>query len=128
MTARYSRRLRRLAIVTCLLFGTLTVGQAQEAAKAKPEPSKKEAGKKDKEKLPPAATADTTLGLHECIAIAMERQPNLRASYASLRATEIGNRSLTNLGPLARILSRSRASESRSSRRRNCLAVPKSAA
>lgn len=105
MTARLARRLRRLTATTCLLVGTMAGGLAQDAAKAKPAQDKKDAAKKEKEKFGPAVTSDVKLGLGECIAIAMERQPNLRASYASLRATELGSRSLSTLGPIARMLS-----------------------
>lgn len=51
----------------------------------------------------PVVTSDTKLSLQECIAIALERQPNVRAAYASLRAGEIGTRSLNNIGPIARL-------------------------
>ena len=105
MTARVFRRFRTIASVTCFLAGSAIGVLAQDAPKAKVEPVKRDAGKKDREKLAPAATGDAALSLQECIAIAMERQPNVRASYAGLRAAEIGNRSLASFGPIAKLLS-----------------------
>jgi outer membrane protein TolC len=104
MTARLSHSLRSVALAVGLLAFAIGIGRAQDAAKLKAE-AKKEPVKKDREKPGPAVVSDTTLSLQDCIAIAMEKQPNIRAAYASLRATEIGTRSLTKLGPLAKILS-----------------------
>ncbi len=45
----------------------------------------------------PVVTANTTLSLAECIAIGLERQPNLKAAQHSLAAAELGLTSLNNL-------------------------------
>lgn len=101
MTARFTRWLHRTTAFACLATLTLTTSLAQDAAKAKPADPKESTGK---DKPGPAVTSETKLGLGECIAIALERQPNIRAAYASLRATEIGTRSLTKLGFVARLV------------------------
>jgi outer membrane protein TolC len=103
MTARLFCSLRSVLLATAILAGAVGTGRTQDTAKDKAE-SKKDPAKKETEKPGPAVTADTTLNLQDCIAIAMEKQPNIRAAYASLRATEIGTRSLTKLGPVARML------------------------
>ncbi len=104
MTARLFRSLRSVALAVGILAVAAGTGRTQDATKVKAE-TKREAGKKEREKQGPAVVSDTTLNLQECIAIAMDRQPNIRAAYASLRATEIGTRSLTKLGPIAKLLS-----------------------
>lgn len=104
MTVRHSRLIGRLGLAACLVAGSVAVS-AQEKPVA-PKVEKKDEPKKEKEKkLGPIVTSDTTLSLHDCLAIALERQPNIKASYASLRATEIGSRSLNNLNRVARLLS-----------------------
>jgi outer membrane protein TolC len=104
MTARRSRWLCRLSAAACLAVGTAAATSGQEKAAPQKVVAKKEDIRKSKEKQGPAVTSETTLNLQDCIAIALERQPNIRASAASLKATEIGNRSLGNLGTLAKLL------------------------
>lgn len=101
MTARFCIWLYRTTAYFCLVAATLTTAVAQEAVKAKPVDLKNAT---EKDKVGPVVTSDTKLGLGECIAIALERQPNILAANASLRATEIGTRSLNKLGPVARLL------------------------
>ncbi len=45
----------------------------------------------------PTVTSETKLSLAECIAIGLERQPNLKAAQHSLAATELGRQALNNL-------------------------------
>lgn len=103
MTARLICSSLRLAFVVGLTASLAVEGQAQNTPAR--EPLQVIPVKRQKDQLAPAPTSETKLGLHECVAIAMERQPNLRAAYASLRASEIGNRSLANLGPIAKLFS-----------------------
>ena len=59
------------------------------------------AAAQDKEAKEPARE----LSLGECIAIAAERQPSLKAAWASRDATVIGRQALYNIGPIGSVLS-----------------------
>jgi outer membrane protein TolC len=76
-------------------------GKAKGKSKEKDEDEEKDP---DREKLPAAVTGEVTLNLQECIAIALERQPTIRAAKLSLQASEVGSRSLVNLSPIAKRL------------------------
>ena len=78
------------AWLTC---GTPTLHAADAAKKAENAAAK------------PVVSDVTTLSLKECLAIACERQPNLRAARASHAASEAGYRGIMNLSPLAARLS-----------------------
>lgn len=97
MTVRPARFLGRLSLMACFATGAVTGVAAQEPLAVKKDETKKP------EKLGPVVTSDRTLNLHECLAVALERQPNIKASLATLRATEVGGRSLSNLSRLARL-------------------------
>jgi outer membrane protein TolC len=53
-----------------------------------------------------AAEEPKELTLGECIAIAMERQPSLKAAHASRDASAIGRQALYNIGPVGSLLAR----------------------
>ncbi len=116
MTFRRSHFLCRLSLMACLAAGSVAMVSAQDAAKKavvkkaddekdeKKDEAKKDDGKKKPVKLGPVVTSEVTHNLQECIAFALARQPNIKASMATLRATEIGGRSLTNLSRVAQLL------------------------
>ncbi len=47
--------------------------------------------------MPAATTPTTVLGLHECLQLALQRQPRIAAARASLAAAQDGSRALENL-------------------------------
>jgi outer membrane protein TolC len=60
-----------------------------------------ENGKKNREPFPPPMWAEATLNLSDCLAIAREKNPAVQAAMASMRASELGSRSLDNLNTFA---------------------------
>jgi len=92
-----STALSRYRICAALCFGLLFVSNRVEgeepAAAAPPAPVQ------DKKTIP-----EFTLG--DCIAVAVGRQPALRAVLASQDATIVGQQALNNIGPLGSLLSR----------------------
>jgi outer membrane protein TolC len=61
--------------------------------------------KHDKNSLPPVEETGPELSLGECIAIAVERHPNLKAVLASTMASQAGYRALTKFGTVGTLLS-----------------------
>jgi outer membrane protein TolC len=55
--------------------------------------------------FPPLVEPGPELTLGECIAIAVERHPSIRAAQASLSATQAGSKSLNNFGTVGTIVS-----------------------
>ncbi len=68
-------------------------------------PEKGGNGQKNGEKVADPVETGPALTLGECISIALERQPSLKAVKASMAATEAGFRSLTNFGTVGTLLS-----------------------
>lgn len=62
-------------------------------------------GKGPTEPYKPAVPANSTLSLAECLAIGLDKQPNLKAAKHSLAATELGLQSLNNLRASTSLLS-----------------------
>jgi hypothetical protein len=62
-------------------------------------------GKADKDAMPPAEEAGPELSLGECIAVAVERHPNLKAVQASRAASEAGYGALMKFGTVGTLIS-----------------------
>lgn len=87
-----------------LLTLMLGLGIVPAATRGQPPAPEKKADAKDGDKPAPLPVAGPTLSLQECIAIALERQPNIRAAKASLAASQAGVTALQKIHPWTTVL------------------------
>lgn len=87
------------------LFGPGAVAQPPAPQKSVPlTPPRPEPAEKGDKPEPAAAPTGETYPLAECIAIAMDRQPAIRAAKASLSASVAGQKALVNIHPFTTVL------------------------